>query len=213
MEQLVDLNKWFCFILSESYRTMVMYLQCTGVVVIDEEDIHQCCFLQKISYKKPGYKILYHLMNTTLQCKKGWSGTNCDACALQWTGDNCDACVPGWAGDDCDACVPGWTGDDCDTCADGWLPPTCDQICDGFGCCNQGECQGCIQNGRWEGLTGSGFPVQVDLTFSGSRCSDLVPGEYYFTVNNYYLMVISINLISTACNICENVMFLHSSVC
>ena len=156
---------------------MVIYLQCTGVVVVDEEDIRECCFLQEIQYKNPGDQILYHLMNTTFRCKKGWSGSNCDACAHQWSGANCDACAPGW------------TGDDCDTCTDGFLPPFCDQICDGFGCCNQGECESCIQNGRWEGLTGSGFPIQVDLTFSGSRCSDLVPGEFCITVNIVNLMV------------------------
>ena len=132
-----------------------MNLQCNGVVVIDEQKTRQCCFLSKeeILYSKPGDYILYHLINTTVKCKKGW------------------------AGDNCDACVPGWTGDDCDACAPGWLPPTCDQMCDGFGCCNQGECQGCIQNGRWEGTIAS-YNMEVHFTFRGERCSDLVPGKF-----------------------------------
>ena len=68
----------------------------------------------------------------------------------------------------------GWTGDNCDSCADGWLLPKCDVICDGFGCCNNDNCQGCIQNGRWV----TTFGDEVHLTFKGERCSDLVPGKF-----------------------------------
>ena len=95
---------------------------------------------------------------------------------LEQTVMRCDACAQGWTGDDCDTCLTGWTGDDCDTCADGWLPPTCDQICDGFGCCDQGDCQGCIQNGRWEGTVGA-ESLEVHLTFRGDTCTQVVPGE------------------------------------
>ena len=180
-----------------------MNLQCNGVATIDEQKTRQCCFLSKeeILYSKPGDYILYHLINATVKCKKGWSGTSCDACAPGWTRENCDSCSPGWTGDNCtecatnygppnlcdrcltgwtgdncDACTLGWTGDDCDTCADGWTGENCDQICDGFGCCNQDECQGCIQNGRWEGTLGFNR-MEVHLTFRGETCSDLVPGN------------------------------------
>ena len=124
----------------------------------------QCCYLeeQKLHYSQPGNQILYYRKEAQLQCKKGRSGTNCDACAQQWSGVNCDACAPGWA---CD---------DCDTCADGFLNPTCDQICDGFGCCNHDNCQGCIQNGVWEGPSPTSPGAR--LTFRGKTFSDLVPG-------------------------------------
>ena len=167
-------------------KTVQLYLQCNEVAVINEQKTRQCCFLQKeeILYKKPGDQILYHLINATVTCKKGWSGSNCDACALRWSGANCDACALGWAGQNCDACAPGWTGDDCDTCADGWLPPTCDQICDGFGCCNHSNCQGCIQDGKWEGAVGA-WSGEVHLTFRGEACSDLVPGNFTRVTSTY----------------------------
>ena len=155
--------------------------------------------------RRPGRNVLYNEASVTVICQRGWAGKDCDICAVGWAGPNCDSCdinfrppgqcdqclrrwagencsqcATGWTGDKCDACAVGWTGDDCDTCADGWLPPTCDQICDGFGCCNQGECEGCIQDGRWIGSVGY-ESFEVHMTFKGDRCMKVVPGElkYY----------------------------------
>ena len=132
--------------------------------MVEGQTSGQCCFLNQtaIRYRQPGHQILYYWKEAELQCQD------------MWAGDNCDLCTQGWSGANCDTCAPGWTGNDCDTCAEGFLPPTCDQICDGFGCCNHDNCQGCIQNGRWQTPNGH----EVYLTFNGEKCSDLVPGKF-----------------------------------
>ena len=141
-------------------------MQCFGVVIVDEHLERQCCYLaeQTIHYRQPGEQILYYMNDAELKCKKGWTGQNCDSCVTNFE-------PPG----ECSRCRTGWTGEDCDACADGFLPPTCDQICDGFGCCNHGNCQGCIQNGRWEG-TFATQALETVLTFRGDTCTELVPG-------------------------------------
>ena len=124
------------------------------------------------------------------QCLRGCAGENCSDCASNFGPPRqCDQCLRGWTGENCtdcatnfgpagkcDTCLTGWAGDDCDACADGWLPPTCDQICNGFGCCNHSNCQGCIENGKWEGaVLLQNFEVR--LTFSGDTCTQVVSGE------------------------------------
>ena len=140
--------------------------------------------------RKPGQQVLHDEADVTFSCQRGWVGSDCDRCDVNFGPDGeCSRCRTGWVGDNCDACAIGWIGSDCDTCAtnfgppgqcdtcnDGWLPPTCDKKCDGFGCCNHGECQGCIQNGRWQGSIGHNS-LEVRLTFSGETCSQVVPGE------------------------------------
>ena len=137
------------------------------MVTIDGPTTRQCCYLAEtpLRYSHPGDQILYHRKEAKLECKKGWTGPNCDYCATNFG-------PPG----QCDKCLPRFKGDDCDTCADGFLPPTCDQMCDGFGCCNHGNCQGCIQNGRWEGAIFLHHQVVAVLTFRGDKCTELVNG-------------------------------------
>ena len=136
--------------------------------MVEGQTAQQCCYLaeQTLRYSQPGDHILYYWKEGRLKCKRGWTGRNCDSC-----GTNLGP--PGQY----DSCMNGWTGENCDTCADGWLAPTCDQICDGFGYCNCGECEGCIQTGRWEGSVGT-WSLKVHLTFRGETCSVLVPGKY-----------------------------------
>ena len=137
------------------------------MAIVEGQTAWECCYLaeQTLRYTQPGDQILYYWKEAKLQCKRGWTGKNCDTCAPNF----------GPVGR-CDRCLGSWTGDDCDTCADGWLPPTCDQICEGFGCCNHDNCQGCIQMGLWVGKDSNQLRLEARLTFSGETCSDLVPG-------------------------------------
>ena len=135
--------------------------------MIDGPVTRQCCYLAEppLRYSQPGSQILYYRKEAELECKKGWTRQNCDSCSTNFG-------PPG----QCNMCLPRFKGDECDTCACGWLPPTCDQICNGFGCCNHSNCQGCIQNGRWEG-TLLNQPLELVLTFRGNMCTELVPGK------------------------------------
>ena len=140
------------------FISVIFCTQCAGFTTSPGIMVNWCCMLSRsvIQYRQPGDMVLYYQKETPVTCQTGWTGDNCDSCA------------------------PGWTGDDCDTCVDGWLPPTCDQICDGFGCCNQGECQGCIQNGKWVGEVDTTWwgkvNIEVRLTFAGETCSEIIPG-------------------------------------
>ena len=140
-------------------------LQCTGIAMVEGQTARQCCFLDQteVQYRQPGNQILYYWKHAELQCQDKWIGRNFDACAVGWTGPDCDTCATNIG-------PPG----QCNTCNDGWLPPTCDQICDGFGCCDPDNCQGCIQNGRWQNRI---FQV-IHLTFRGERSSDVVLSKW-----------------------------------
>ena len=109
--------------------------------MIDEPMISQCCFLeaQNMLYSQSGGEIIYHRKEAELQCKKGWTGRNCDSCVKNFGPTRqCDQCLRGWSGEMCDSCDPnfepegecsrcrtGWAGNDCRECAPGWLPPDC----------------------------------------------------------------------------------------
>ena len=159
--------------------------------MVEEQMTNQCCFLseQTIRYNKPGSQILYFRTEAEVKCKRGWTGYGCDACAPNFEPPGeCSRCRTGLAGNDCDACARGWTGPncdecdlkfgppgECDTCLTGWTGPVC-QYCEGFGFSTESNCTECIQNGRWEGRR-SRTDMEVYLTFTGSSCSELIPGK------------------------------------
>ena len=121
--------------------------------MIEGHMVRKCCFVeqQTLLYSQPGDHILYHRKEVELQCKKGW------------TGDNCDACASGWTSEDCDTCTPGRLPPDCSTCR--------------FGFSTESNCTVCIQNGYWKG-SHSSYYLDVHLTFTGDTCSDWVLGRF-----------------------------------
>ena len=135
------------------------------------------------------------------QCVTGRAGENCTQCAPNFgPEEQCDQCVTGRAGENCSECAvnfgpPGqcnsclsrWAGDNCDSCAQGWSGDNC-EICEGFGCCNQGECEGCIQDGKWVGTVGLEY-LEVHLTFSGDTCTTPHTGKLNISSNNWEMTI------------------------
>ena len=120
------------------YHSYRFCLQCAGVAMIDGEMTQQCCFLvqPEIQYSQPGDQIIYHRKEATLNCKRGWTGDNCDSCATNFEPPGqCGKCARGWSGENCNECSTGWTGDKCDSCARNFWPP--------------GQCDSCLE--RWTG--------------------------------------------------------------
>ena len=131
-----------------------MYLQCSGVAMINEPAIQQCCFIyqENFHFRQPGDSNIYHRKEAELQCKKGWTGRNCDSCAPKFE-------PPG----NCSRCHNGWVGDNCDVC--------------GFGFNAESNCTECIQNGLWTGTVNE-KNLTVRLTFTGYTCSTVEPGKF-----------------------------------
>ena len=128
--------------------------------MVEGKTAQKCCFLNQteIRYSQPGDQILYYWKDAKLQCKRGW------------TGDNCDTCAPNFGPEgQCTQCLRGWAGDNCDVCR--------------FGFSTKSNCRECIQNGYWKGNMGSKY-LDVNLTFTGETCSELVPGRFFSTLHH-----------------------------
>ena len=118
----------------------------------------QCCLLfdNEIRISQPGDQILYHHKEATIQCKRGWSGDNCDSCATNFEPPGqCNVCVNHWAGLACDGCATGWSGTNCDVCDTNFGPP---ELCDT-----------CLT--RWAGENCS----ECDRGWTGSECDVCAP--------------------------------------
>ena len=131
--------------------------------MVEGKTARHCCLLvqPEILHRQPGDRILFYLKEATLKFKRGWTGKNCDSCALNFG-------PPG----QCDSCITGWKGDDCDAC-------------EGFGFSTESNCTECIQNGYWIGNISSKY-LDVYLTFTGETCSDLVPGRLISTLDQSF---------------------------
>ena len=90
--------------------------------MVDGPTTRQCCYLtqETLRYSQPGDQIMYYKKEAELECKRGWTGPNCDSCVTNFG-------PPGH----CDRCLPRFKGDNCDTCAEGFpLPPVIRSVMD-----------------------------------------------------------------------------------
>ena len=83
--------------------------------MLNEPAVQQCCFhnQENIRYRQHGEEIIYHRKEAELQCKKGWTGENCDACAPGWLPPDCSTCRFGFSTESkCTECIQNglWTG-------------------------------------------------------------------------------------------------------
>ena len=149
--------------------TAVFFLQCAGVTMIDREMTQQCYLLfdREIHYSQPGDQIIYLRKEVTVQCRKGWTGDNCDSCAPNFEPHGeCNACVKRWAGPACDGCATGWSGTNCDVCDTNFGPPgSCDSCLSGFAGDNCSEC-----DRGWTGPECDACDVNFEPPGNCSRC-------------------------------------------
>ena len=169
-----------------------------------EPQTNWCCLAtqSEIQYRKLGDMILYYKRDADLRCLTGWTGSNCDACALNFgPPGKCNRCLIGWAGENCDTCARGWTGENCtecatnfrpagqcDLCLTGWAGENCD-VC-GFGFSTESGCSECIQRDVWNGdWLHQGGRWTLMLTFDGPSCNNVVPGMHQIHLFHYFTCI------------------------